>query len=328
MAFDSHVDRSTIAAHVHSCLAAFQHIQHEIVIAKSRIRCKLSPGVINDELGRLRLWSGNVGAHRSGGASLDYKLREASHIRGRVIELLQSLGLVLQDLTTLVTGERTPWEDLSDSDSESDSSDGGEYSEQSPTTEAEQLACNIAEINTCLMRLSMAIRNPAPHDQFIHSAHIKADHFEPFDIDHVRGKFPHAQEYLVLRLGKAIFRRRQYLNYREIHRKKLGHGLEPQSQSTEHNDSYTIPPTEQAPSEHVESTLASSLPEAIKATSSVSELDENDYYEDTLSQTSYTSSTYDSAKLCPPPLPQHGRDGAPFECPLCYRLTSVRQADA
>jgi hypothetical protein len=32
-----------------------------------------------DELGRLRVWAANIGAHQSGQSSLDYRLRDASH---------------------------------------------------------------------------------------------------------------------------------------------------------------------------------------------------------------------------------------------------------
>ncbi|KAF1849284.1 uncharacterized protein K460DRAFT_277438, partial [Cucurbitaria berberidis CBS 394.84] len=297
--------------------------------AELLIKSKLSPAVINDELGRFRLWCGNLGAHRRGKGSLDYKLREASHIRDRVIELLQNLKSVLQEAIDIIKGERVPWEDLSDS--ESDVSDSEILqNKESTTTELEQLASNMAEINTCLMRLSMAIRNPAPHDQFKESTHINVTHFEAFDIDHVRGKFPMAKEYLVVRLGKAISRRRQYLRYREEHRKKLEHGLgsQPQAQVQEltipHSTSHTVT----SPSEKIESTIASSLPLAIKASASAMELDENDQYEDVLSQTSYASSTNDTARLRPPPLPEQGQDGDPFECPLCFRFTSVRQLAA
>ncbi|KAH7385867.1 hypothetical protein BKA66DRAFT_582499 [Pyrenochaeta sp. MPI-SDFR-AT-0127] len=315
----------SIATHVHSCLIGFKDTCDNLAKAEGRIKSKLSPGIINDELGRFRLWSGNIGAHRKGKSSLDYRLREASHIRDRVLQLLQSLESVLQEAVEIITGERAPWEDLSDS--ESDVSDcESRHSEEPTTTELQQLASNMVEINTCLMRLSMAIRNPASHDQFTESTDISVTHFESFDIDHVRGKFPLAEEYLVVRLGKAISRRRQYLRYREEHRKKLEQGLEPQLQAHE----FTLPQaTQTAPSEVIESTIASSLPLAVKNNPSAAiEIDENDYYEDSLSQTSYASSTNDATRLRPPPLPEAGQKGDLFECPLCFRITSVRQTAA
>ncbi|KAF2470023.1 uncharacterized protein BDR25DRAFT_36073 [Lindgomyces ingoldianus] len=319
-------DLSSIATHVRACFAGFQQACSSLAQANVAIKCKIPRGSISDELGRFRLWCANLAAHRKGKSSLDYKLREASHIKDRVIELLQSLETVIQEATEIISGDRTPWEDLSDSESEfSDDGLTDPRAEQSGTTELQQLVSNMSEITTCLMRLSMAIRNPAPHDQFKASTKIDTSHFETFDIDHVRGKFPRAEEWLIIRLGKAISRRRQYLRYRDEHRKKLEQGLEPAEVTSVVGVAAT---TIIVPSERIESTVASSIPLAIKATSSVADLDQEDYYEDTLSQTSYASSTNDAAKLRPPPLPEQGQDGDPFECPLCFRFTSVRHAVA
>ena len=46
---------------------------------------------VQDELGRFRVWLGNVGAHRHGRISLDYRLREAAHMRESVLEFLKEL---------------------------------------------------------------------------------------------------------------------------------------------------------------------------------------------------------------------------------------------
>ena len=43
-------------------------------------------------LARLKLWAGNLGAHRSSGTrSLEYRLRDASSVRSHIISLLQDL---------------------------------------------------------------------------------------------------------------------------------------------------------------------------------------------------------------------------------------------
>ncbi|KAH8722691.1 hypothetical protein GQ44DRAFT_774719 [Phaeosphaeriaceae sp. PMI808] len=289
------------ATHVQECLTGFHNVCNSLAKAEPQIRLKLPPHTIHDSLGRFQLWVGNIGAHHRGRSSLDYKLREASHISDRVIELLENLKSILREASEIITGERVPWEDLSDSDSDLEASDSkSQMSEGGTTTELAQLASNLTEINGCLMRLSTAIRNPAPHDQFRESADIDVTHFETFDVEHVRGKFPLAKEFLIRRLGEAISRRRQYLRYREEHRKRLGHGLKPSpplSQELTALAEVSYPAT--APSEKIESTVASSLPAAAKFSTSVIELDEHDYYEDTLSQTSYASSTTDMTKLRP-----------------------------
>ncbi|KAF1918320.1 hypothetical protein BDU57DRAFT_447181, partial [Ampelomyces quisqualis] len=320
-------DPNSIATHVQVCLDGFIDVCSKLIKAEPSMRQKLSPDLMYDGLGRFRLWVGNIGAHRIGRASLDYKLREASHIRVRIFELLQTLETVLQEAREIITGARLPWEDLSDSDLDASDGEVSQSGDELPS-ELAQLASNISEINSCLMRLSLAIRNPAPHDQFKESAQIDVTHFEAFDIEHVRGKFPLAAEYLVLRLGKAISRRRHYLRYRQTHRKKLEQGLKPQPRLQELIHPSQETSTAPAPSEKIDSTVASSMPLAIKASTSTTNLDEGDYYEDSLSQTSYASSNSDPCRLRPPPLPADGRDGHPFECQLCFRFTSVRLTPA
>jgi hypothetical protein len=301
---------SLVATHVHTCLVDYQGLCDNLARAETHIKQKVPPGVIKDELGRFGLWSGNVGAHRRGRGSLDHKLREASRIREQVINLLQEIKFVLQEATEIVTGERVSGEDMSDSDS--DTTENGKVElPQEDTTELQQLATNLAELNTCLMRLSISIRNPAPHDQFKMSANIDTTYYEQFDIAHVQGKFPNAEEHLSVRLGKAISRRRQYLRYRDDHRKKYEQGL---PQIGAHRE--------------VASTIVSSLPPALKALDvSIADLDE-DEYDDTQSVTSYASSGHDPEKLRPPPLPKRGEDGKPFECPLCFRFTVVQHVKA
>ena len=50
-----------------------------------------------DELGRLRVWAANIGAHQIGQSSLDYRLRDASHIKDQIIRLLERLQRLLVD---------------------------------------------------------------------------------------------------------------------------------------------------------------------------------------------------------------------------------------
>ena len=47
---------------------------------------------ILDEFGRFRVWAENAGAHRMGSISLDYRLREASHVHEDLVELLEELN--------------------------------------------------------------------------------------------------------------------------------------------------------------------------------------------------------------------------------------------
>ena len=50
-----------------------------------------------NEFGRLRVWAGNSGAHRTGRVSLDHRLREASHLHEELIKLLGELNEDLKE---------------------------------------------------------------------------------------------------------------------------------------------------------------------------------------------------------------------------------------
>lgn len=170
---------------------------------------------------------------------------------------------------------------------------------------------DIIEVVNCLLRLSVAIRNPAPHDRLTKSKSTDTSHYEPYDIQHVCTKFPNADEKITARLGKAISRRRQYFKYREEHHNKLSQGLDFNSGITE-----IVGP----------STIASSLPQHIKGGAGVAgdlgTLDEDERSETGISQTSYATSVADSEKIRVPPLPKQSKDG-PFECPFCFMIISA-----
>lgn len=104
-----------IATLTRECLARFQSLQHHDV---------------EDEYGRLRVWAGNVSAHRTGRRSLEYRLRDASNLRTTVSNLLQDLSAILEQLQTLQTQqaikEPGPEADEISYEREGTSSDGGD----------------------------------------------------------------------------------------------------------------------------------------------------------------------------------------------------------
>lgn len=203
--------KSAVADHVQACLRSFRAIEagsRSIQVPNSTVI-----GSVENELGRFKLWCGSIGAHQRGKSSLDYKLREASHLRVRVLELLQRLQSTLSDIQSLVNGDGMPWDAQSASDTDDSELDneGGERE-----TEIQQLAVSLADLITNMMQLFSTVRNPAAHDQFMLSKDTAtASHFERFDIEHVTNKYPQIEQWLAERLGCAISRRRQYVQYRE-----------------------------------------------------------------------------------------------------------------
>ena len=173
-------------------------------------------------------------------------------------------------------------------------------------SEPQQIMLDIKEIIGCLFRVSMAIRNPAPHDHFTRTVALDHDYFEVFDVQHVQSKFPRASATLAERLGKAISRRRLYLKYRADHHSKLAYGM------TEDNEGLL---------DNV-STVASSLPQLLPANFSSTEfLDDGDGRASIYSVTSYATTTEGSIRSRIPPPPKGALSDLPFECPICYQLT-------
>jgi hypothetical protein len=261
---------------------------------------------IGEAEARFRVWSGNIGAHSTGRRSLQYRLRDASHLQKQVKSLLDELSELLEGANAIVTGEKIPWdrdedEEATSLDADADSDSDSDLDDM-PATEMAQIAQNVSDVINCLLRLSVAIRNPAPHDRFTTSASIDTSHYEHFDIQRVKDKFSGIEPFLADRLGRAISRRRQYFKYRETHHLKLAQGLDSREQH------------------EVESTVASSLPRHAKIDGfSLGAVDEDGVSDSGVTQTSLVSSNADSGKLRIPPLPKEAENG-PFECPFCYMM--------
>ncbi|KAF5247124.1 hypothetical protein FAUST_976 [Fusarium austroamericanum] len=301
----------TIADTVRNCLNDFEIIRKADLLEASTADRNAALEIREEET-RFKIWSGNIGAHSEGRRSLQYRLRDASHLQKQVMSLLGELSELLGDAFLIMSGEKIPWDHVEDDeiipqDIESDSD--YEYGDM-PKTEVAQIAQNVSDVVNCLLLLSVAIRNPAPHDRFMTFASGEASHYEPFDIQHVKNKFGDVEPFLADRLGKAISRRREYFKYRESHHLKLKQGLD----SVEEDGA--------------ESTVASSLPLHAKAAGfNLDTIDEDGASNSGLTQTSFASSRADSDKLSVPPLPKEADDG-PFECPFCYMMITATSTDS
>ena len=250
-----------------------------------------------DELGRLRLWAANIGAHRTGQSSLEFRLKDSSHIREQVASLLLDLGRMFQEvedvLDSLGNGDATKTEVDNSSD---DGYDTGE--------ELTQLHGNIVTAINCLFQMSMLVRKPARHDFYTLKQSEEVLAFRPFDQAHVREKYPKADQSLVERLGLAITLRRQYLRYRERHHAKLNQGLDIGTEGSA------------APTTILSDTVVTGvelwhIDSQDKAPASVR------------SQTSYAPSMLAGGALIIPSPPKESSGGAPFECPYCFVIISV-----
>jgi len=191
-----------------------------------------------------------------------------------------------------------------------------EYTDMAGTTELGQISTDISEVIDCLFRLSVSIRNPAPHDRFNNSTWTNTGEQARFYISHVREKFQGADDGCIGRLGRANAHRRQYFRYREQHHEKLARGIgDAHTNITSIDDALT-------------STVASSIPQKMKNnTPSENGPQGLDVIDEDKASIGGTETTVGSSLVAGdrpriPPLPKDAAE-RPFECPYCYMMISA-----
>lgn len=90
---------ATTAAHrgTAACIRAFGQIQQDLNASKSDLRAQIPSSALEDEFGRLRIWTANIEALQKGHSSLDYWLREAPLVHENVLKLLEDLYSILTE---------------------------------------------------------------------------------------------------------------------------------------------------------------------------------------------------------------------------------------
>ncbi|EKJ76392.1 hypothetical protein FPSE_03391 [Fusarium pseudograminearum CS3096] len=337
----------SIASHVAKTFESFQDLEN--ALAKTTSSDEPSQGAtlksllttVENDFTRFKMWAGNQAAHQSGPSCLDYRLREAPHLQQQVLYLLKDICESLQDASLKVSeipnslgqvqekkrDENSPDNVASDTDwardEDSDFSDSdfaGDLDES--TTAFPTLVLDIGEAIDCLLRLSVAIANPAPHERFQKlggGSSEDVSFFEPHDIAYVRDKFPKITDELANALGKFITRRRQFFTYRHAHHEKSASATTI-SVSNKETGSF-----------HTES-LAKFNPQAAV-------IDEDIRSDTGASHTSYATSAgfnfegteqemrRPTPALSVPPQPSAAEDGI-FKCPFCYKMVSAKTRTA
>jgi hypothetical protein len=264
---------------------------------------KKSIYLLDEASSRFRIWSNNIGAHRNGSSSLDFRLRDASHIRLMVLEALQTIKNALSDACNAINGSQKAAEThLLETVSE-DGNAGDFDLECGLETEIHQILVHVLDCVKCLMRLSIAIRHPAPHDRFERKKDIDTAPYEPIHISHTKSKFPSAKQFLVDRLGKANARRYLFLKHQQEHRQKLEKDLGPDNQ-----------------------TIASSLPSGAQAISTLNLTrgSQDKIAEDAVSMTTYAETEAGlSSSLRVPNIPDRADYDEPFECQICFTIVDI-----
>ena len=188
----------------------------------------------------------------------------------------------------------------------------------------------------------MLIRRHSPRDRFARALSGPNPFDEVFDVAHVAHKFPKLNqtpnEWLKLRLGRAITQRRRYLQYAREHREKLGRAIEgcrgPTlsaqrfAQSVKQLDfrlqsESGLMNVSEHPST-LQPTIASTL---LPMSSAVLE----EPFEDSQSYTSFANSLGDEGKdneIRLPTLSDVSEGYETFECPFCWTIQSFSREAA
>lgn len=230
---------------------SFQNLVNTLITSNDKWRDQLNQESLEDEFGRLRVWSGNLGALQKGHSSLDYRLRDSPLLSGNALKFLEELNHNLNEACAIVSETRLPYEDQAKPDSseslngdddddffsEDDDSDAGS-SKNELTMRYEE----IVDIIDNLYKLSVRIRTPT-----IRSRSLKAASYHPKDpetgIDilgayasydrqhteellwHLRrphvGETQSNDDYIVSRLAQSVTLRRRQFKYWKRHREKL-----------------------------------------------------------------------------------------------------------
>lgn len=93
---------ASIASHATLCVRYFDELKLLLQDSDPQKHVGISYSAACDELGRFRIWAGNIGALQDNReqTSLDFRLREAPRIAHQAVELLQDLMESLEDGST------------------------------------------------------------------------------------------------------------------------------------------------------------------------------------------------------------------------------------
>ncbi|RPA74559.1 hypothetical protein BJ508DRAFT_332969 [Ascobolus immersus RN42] len=214
---------------------------------------------LDDELGRLRVWIGNIGGERRGHGSLEYRLREAPLLYENVHKTLDDIEEDANEILDIVSGKRLPYEqqlregpgfEVTDDDDIDGAGDlnsalGSELENHEEVAEVQERISSIESAIDDLYKTAVYIRNPNStirYSKALTSQSLDSktknllEQYRKFDIGHTREFFKfHRQlagteemdidsikdEALIERLGGAITRRRHQFRYWRAHRDRL-----------------------------------------------------------------------------------------------------------
>ncbi|KAI0425130.1 hypothetical protein F5Y09DRAFT_322466 [Xylaria sp. FL1042] len=179
--------------------------------------------------------------------------------------------------------------------------------EEPPQTDLDLALTDINHVVDCLFRLSVTIRNPVPHDQFMSLSGVDTTSYEPYDVNHVLENFPDIDQNLAKRLGRTVTNSRHFFKYRENHHAKLSESIDNEEDPVK--DTY-------------QTTVGSSIPAHLKDTIE-EDLIVMDLVSLTIASATSYASTQDGSEALRVPLMPKEHLGA-FLCLFCYLMIETK----
>ena len=293
-----------------------------------------------DQYERFRIWAGNIGARQdyTVKTSLDWRVREAPNIQHQIGELLEDLRSAVEELDTIVSGERpnrTASPILTDEEAEADT-------EEHAISEIDELIGMLSESITDLFKISLLIQRATPRDRFLKAQSSTKEPLDSAsDISHVSHKFPILAEgdkqWLSHKLGLANTQRRQFFRYARQHKEMQAFvpdtpivtipEIGGQDLTGDDTLEAELPETQtivhsQKPASSFAQTSASTL-----AVARLQPVHQESDEEDGMSQMSFATSVNEGGGLDHLRVPKlediaHGQ--LDFECPYCYKIVRAR----
>ncbi|RBQ77434.1 hypothetical protein FVER14953_21696 [Fusarium verticillioides] len=233
---------STALSLSQSSIDGFQDLLSNLRGSAPRFLQQMPPSTIEIQLGKFRVWCGNLGALQTGYSSLDYRLRESVLMHKNISQLLQQLVTELEESTDVVSGERLPFDEESIPSDLSEESDDDTSNDDFPSTKLSMRVASITDIVNNLYRLSYKIRNSGLRPSSTRASLIQAvdnetgidlfDTLYEFESRHLvelltamrQGKPEDVEssDALLERLATSNVLRRKQFRYWERHARKLG----------------------------------------------------------------------------------------------------------
>lgn len=233
---------ATIRLATATVVRSFQILTTALSESTSSLAQLVDPSALEDEIGRFRVWSGNLGALQKGHSSADYRLRDSPLLAGNTLKLLKELNGNITQAIAVVLGHRLPYEQQAKSADSDAEEDDGFYSEDSdsdsdsgtPKTELGQRFREIVDIIDNLYHLAVRIRQPTLKTRSLKAASYRPkdpetgvdilEQYAVFDLQHTRELIAHLRaqhapgtfledDVLVQRLGRAVTLRRRQFKY-------------------------------------------------------------------------------------------------------------------